>query len=77
MSPNYEVLFAECVAEMEKPLPLNCAQRGWEQSENCRLCGGCPKCYAELLPRMVRTDSIIITDEMRRRIEIAAYRRGL
>lgn len=75
MTPNYEALFAECEAGMDKPFPLNCAQRGWEQSENCRLAGGCPKCCAELLPRITITDSVIFTEESRRRIEIAAYRR--
>ena len=49
MTPDYEQLFAECLADIDKPLPKNCAQRGWPQSKNCRLVGGCPACYAELL----------------------------
>ena len=49
MTPDYDLLFAKCLAEIDKPLPKNCAQRGWPQSENCRLAGGCAVCYAELL----------------------------
>jgi hypothetical protein len=35
---DYSELFAECLAEMEKPLP-----------KECRLAGGCPKCYRDLI----------------------------
>jgi hypothetical protein len=52
MTPDYEELLAECLADIEKPLPKNCAQRGWPQSENCRLAGGCPICYADRLRRV-------------------------
>jgi len=48
MTPDYEELLAECLADIDKPLPKNCAQRGGPQSENCRLAGGCPICYADL-----------------------------
>lgn len=55
MTPDYVQLFAECLADIDEPLPKNCAQRGWPQSENCRLAGGCSICYAELLARSVDT----------------------
>ena len=42
--PDYEKLFAECVAEMDRPLPKACLSTG-----ACRIAGGCPECYADLI----------------------------
>jgi len=47
---DYNALFAACLEEMDRPLPKNCKQRGWPQSQECQLAGGCPVCYAEILP---------------------------
>jgi hypothetical protein len=49
---EYEKLFTECLREgTRETLPPNCATRGWAVSETCRLAGGCPICYAEVLTR--------------------------
>jgi len=47
---HYDQLIKAWLAELNKPLPKTCAQRGWPQSRECRLAGGCPVCYAEILP---------------------------
>ena len=36
---NYETLIAECIATIEKPLPLAC-----NETEDCRRAGGCFDC---------------------------------
>ena len=43
---DFDAIIAECLSEMDAPLPLPCAE-----SVDCRRAGGCPKCFAELIKR--------------------------
>ncbi len=51
--PDYEKLIAECIAEMDKPLPKPCLS-----TKECRMAGGCPDCYAGLLTRRFQREAI-------------------
>jgi hypothetical protein len=37
---DYEKLIAECVEQMDAPLPTPC-----RKTKNCRMVGGCMECY--------------------------------
>ena len=41
---DYTSIIAECMAEIEAPLPVVC-----RTTPMCRLAGGCPKCFAEVI----------------------------
>jgi len=52
MAEDYAKLFAECLRDgTRETLPPNCAKRGWPVSKTCRMSGGCPRCYSELLTK--------------------------
>jgi len=42
-------IIAECLHEMDKPLPKAC-----HKTRECRMAGGCPSCYAEFLAEIRR-----------------------
>lgn len=50
ISAAIEQLYAECLAQgTRETLPPTCEERGWSVSKMCRMAGGCPVCFAELL----------------------------